>query len=41
MKVCPICSTEYPDEVKFCAKDGSTLRGTAPAAGLIGQVDGA
>ena len=38
MKVCPVCSTEYPDEVKFCANDGSTLRASGPAASLIGQV---
>jgi len=38
VKVCPVCSTEFPDEVKFCANDGSTLRAAAPAASLIGQV---
>jgi len=38
MKLCPVCSTEYPDEVKFCPNDGQTLRAAAPAADLVGQV---
>jgi len=38
VKLCPICATEYPDEVKFCANDGATLRASGPAASLIGQV---
>ena len=38
MKLCPVCSTEYPDDVKFCPNDGQTLRATAPANDLVGQV---
>ena len=38
MKICPVCSTEYADDVKFCRNDGSGLRALAPAADLVGQV---
>jgi len=38
MKICPVCSTEYPDDVKFCPNDGQTLRSAAPAHDLVGQV---
>jgi len=38
MKICPVCSTEYPDDVKFCPNDGQTLRSGAPANNLVGQV---
>ncbi|HEY3279016.1 MAG TPA: serine/threonine-protein kinase [Gemmatimonadales bacterium] len=38
MKICPVCSTEYPDDVKFCPNDGQTLRASAPASDLVGQV---
>ena len=38
MKLCPVCSTEYPDDVKFCPNDGQTLRSAAPANDLVGQV---
>jgi len=38
VKVCSICSTEYPDDVKFCKNDGSALRGLTPAADLVGQI---
>ncbi|HJS41848.1 MAG TPA: serine/threonine-protein kinase [Gemmatimonadales bacterium] len=38
MKVCPVCSTEYADEIKFCPGDGQTLRSVTPAADLVGQV---
>ena len=38
MKTCPVCSTEYPDDVKFCANDGQTLRAATPTADLVGQV---
>src|SRR5260370_15018930 len=38
MKLCPVCSTEYPDDVKCCPKDGQTLRSAAPASDLVGQV---
>ena len=38
MKICPVCGTEYPDDIKFCQNDGTTLRAAAPAANLVGQV---
>jgi len=38
MKICPVCSTEYADDVKFCPNDGQTLRSTVPASDLVGQV---
>jgi len=38
MKICPVCSTEYPDDVKFCPNDGQTLRSAGPASDLVGQV---
>ena len=38
MKTCPVCGKEYPDNVKFCPVDGSTLRAKSPTSDLIGQV---
>ena len=38
MKICPVCSTEYPDDVRFCPNDGQTLRSSAPGQDLVGQV---
>jgi serine/threonine-protein kinase len=38
VKICPVCSREYPDEIRFCQDDGTTLRGAAPASSLVGQV---
>jgi len=38
VKICPVCSTEYPDDVKFCPNDGQTLRSAGPASDLVGQV---
>ena len=38
MKLCPVCSTEFPDDVKFCPNDGATLRSAAPLSDLVGQV---
>ncbi|MGE5760102.1 MAG: serine/threonine-protein kinase, partial [Gemmatimonadota bacterium] len=38
MKICPVCSREYSDEIRFCQDDGTTLRASAPAASLVGQV---
>ena len=43
MKQCPACAASYPDTVRFCAADGSTLvpvtAATAPAqSGLSGTV---
>jgi eukaryotic-like serine/threonine-protein kinase len=38
VKTCPVCAREYPDEIRFCSDDGTTLRSAAPAASLVGQV---
>jgi len=38
MKICSVCSTQYPDDVRFCPNDGQTLRAAAPATDLVGQV---
>jgi len=38
VKNCPVCGKEYPDNVKFCPVDGSTLRAKSPTADLVGQV---
>ena len=38
MKLCPVCSTEFPDDQKFCPNDGSVLRAAAPTSNLVGQV---
>ena len=38
MKVCPVCSTEYADDVKFCPRDGQTLRSATPVSDLVGQI---
>jgi serine/threonine-protein kinase len=38
VKICPVCSTEYADDVRFCPNDGQTLRASTPANNLVGQV---
>ncbi|HEV2750648.1 MAG TPA: protein kinase, partial [Gemmatimonadales bacterium] len=38
MKICPVCSTEYADDVRFCPHDGQTLRSSGPTEDLVGQV---
>jgi serine/threonine-protein kinase len=38
VKICPVCSTEYADDVRFCPHDGQTLRSSAPGTDLVGQV---
>jgi serine/threonine-protein kinase len=38
VKVCPVCGTQFGDEVKFCPNDGQTLRSATPASNLVGQV---
>jgi len=38
VKLCPVCSTEFADDVKFCPNDGATLRSAAPLSDLVGQV---
>ena len=38
MKICPVCSTEYADDLRFCPNDGQTLRSSSPGTDLVGQV---
>ena len=38
MKFCPVCGTEYGDEIRFCQRDGQTLRASNPTGDLVGQV---
>lgn len=38
MKFCPVCGTEYADEIRFCQRDGQTLRASHPGGDLVGQV---
>ncbi|HVH67778.1 MAG TPA: protein kinase [Gemmatimonadales bacterium] len=38
MKICPVCSAEYADDVRFCPNDGQTLRSSSPGTDLVGQV---
>ena len=38
MKTCPLCSTQYPDDLRFCPNDGQTLRSSSPGQDLVGQV---
>jgi len=38
VKICPVCTTEYGDDVRFCPNDGQTLRSSGPTQDLVGQV---
>jgi serine/threonine-protein kinase len=38
VKICPVCATEYRDDVRFCSNDGQTLRSSGPTHDLVGQV---
>jgi serine/threonine-protein kinase len=38
VKICPVCSTEFPDDVRFCPNDGQTLRAASVWHDLVGQV---
>ncbi len=38
MKICTTCGAEWPDETKFCPKDGSALKGSGSEEGLVGGV---
>ena len=38
MNICPTCGSEWPDDTKFCPKDGSTLRSAAGTADMIGTI---
>jgi serine/threonine-protein kinase len=37
VKVCPTCQAEYPDELRFCQNDGTTLR-TTQATEIVGSI---
>jgi len=38
VKICPVCATQYRDDVRFCPNDGQTLRSSGPTESLVGQV---
>jgi hypothetical protein len=38
VKICPVCSTEFPDDVRFCPNDGQTLLASSAGHDLVGQV---
>ena len=38
LKICPVCSTEYPANERFCPRDGSALRSQGAANDLVGSV---
>ena len=37
-KICPQCNTEYPEEQRFCPRDGSTLKLQSGTGDLVGSV---
>src|SRR6266702_781871 len=37
VKICPVCTTEYRDDVRFCPNDGQTLRSSGQTQNLVGQ----
>jgi serine/threonine protein kinase len=37
-KTCPQCKETFGPELRFCPKDGSALRATAPSDDLVGQI---
>jgi serine/threonine-protein kinase len=37
-KICPTCSVEYDDRIRFCPEDGSVLRSKAGSDDLVGAV---
>ena len=38
LKICPVCSTEYPANERFCPRDGSALRAQGAAGDLVGTI---
>jgi eukaryotic-like serine/threonine-protein kinase len=38
LKICPVCSTEYPANERFCPRDGSALRSQSGPSDLVGSV---
>lgn len=37
-KICPQCNTEYPEDQRFCPRDGSALKLLSGAGDLVGSV---
>ncbi|HEX2777961.1 MAG TPA: serine/threonine-protein kinase [Gemmatimonadaceae bacterium] len=37
-KICPQCNTEFPEDQRFCPRDGSTLKSLSGAGDLVGSV---
>jgi serine/threonine-protein kinase len=38
LKICPVCSTEYPANERFCPRDGTALRSQGAANDLVGTI---
>ncbi|HET9424380.1 MAG TPA: protein kinase [Gemmatimonadaceae bacterium] len=38
LKICPVCSTEYPANERFCPRDGTALRAQGSPSDLVGAV---
>jgi serine/threonine-protein kinase len=38
LKICPVCSTEYPANERFCPRDGSALRTQGGSQDLVGSI---
>ena len=38
LKICPVCSTEYPANERFCPRDGSALRNQGESKDLVGTI---
>jgi serine/threonine-protein kinase len=38
LKICPVCSTEYPANERFCPRDGTALRSQTGPQDLVGSI---
>jgi serine/threonine protein kinase len=38
LKICPVCSTEYPANERFCPRDGTALRSQSGPQDLVGSI---
>ncbi len=38
LKICPVCSTEYPANERFCPRDGTALRSQGAKQDLVGSI---
>lgn len=38
LKICPVCSTEYPANERFCPRDGTALRSQSSSTDLVGTI---